>query len=115
MNQSKVCGIGNIYANEILFRAKIHPQRVTNTMTSAEIDALAHIIPAVLCAAIDRMGTTLGNSVSDFRTVYNIEGDFQSMLNVYGLAGEPCKKCGNEIKRIVQKGRSSFFCEHCQK
>ena len=115
MNQNKVCGIGNIYANEILFHCKIHPQRKTNTLTSVEIKHLAQTIPAVLKKAIERMGTTLGNSASDFRTVYNIEGDFQSLLKVYGRAGESCDKCGTEIIRIVQKGRSSFVCENCQK
>ncbi len=115
MNQNKVCGIGNIYANEILFRCKIHPRRIANIITCDEIMCLAQTIPDVLKAAIERMGTTLGHSASDFRTVYNIEGDFQSLLTVYGRAGESCDECGNEIKRIVQKGRSSFFCENCQK
>lgn len=115
MNQNKVCGIGNIYANEILFRCKIHPRRIANSLTSAEIMHLAQTIPVVLNTAIERMGTTLGNSASDFRTVYNIEGDFQTLLKVYGRAGDSCDECGTEIRRIVQKGRSTFVCENCQK
>ena len=109
-----MCGIGNIYASEILFRSKIHPKRIANSLADNEIEVLAETIPDVLCSAIDRMGTSLGDSASNYRTVYNIEGEFQNLLQVYGREGEPCINCGNNISRIVQKGRSSYYCEKCQ-
>ena len=115
IDQKKIAGIGNIYANEILFRSGIHPKRVSSSLTAPETERLFHTIPKVLSTAISRMGTTLGNKVSDYRNVYGKNGDFQTFLQVYGRTGEPCLTCGEPIIRIVQKGRSSFVCENCQK
>lgn len=115
LDQNKIAGIGNIYANEILFRSAIHPRRRANTLSEDEIERLFHIIPKVLDLAIQKMGTTLGNKVSDYRSVYNVEGEFQNILTVYGREGEDCLKCGSPIIRIKQKDRSSFVCENCQK
>ncbi len=114
MDQNKIAGIGNIYANEILFRAGIHPQRRANSLSDAEIARLFDWVPRVLELAIEKMGTTLGNRVSDYRSVFNMEGEFQNVLMVYGREGEPCLKCGSPIIRIKQKDRSSFVCPHCQ-
>lgn len=114
MDQTKIAGIGNIYANEILFRSGIHPQRRANTLSDEEIEKLFHFIPTVLDLAIQKMGTSIGNKVSDYRSVYNIEGGFQNILAVYGREGESCLKCGTPITRIKQKDRSSYFCSHCQ-
>jgi len=115
MDQTKIAGIGNIYANEVLFRAGIHPERPANTLSDDEVERLFHIIPKILALAIQKMGTTIGNKVSDYRSVYNIEGEFQNILAVYGREGEPCLKCGTPIVRIKQKDRSSFVCENCQR
>lgn len=115
LDQNKIAGIGNIYASEILFRSGIHPQRRANTLSDEEREKLFNIIPKVLELAVQKMGTTLGNKVSDYRSVYNVEGEFQNILAVYGREGKPCLKCGAAIIRIKQKGRSSFVCEHCQK
>ena len=115
LDQTKIAGVGNIYANEILFRSGIHPQRRANTLSDEEIKKLAYFIPSVLDLAIQKMGTTLGNKISDYRSVYNIEGEFQNILAVYGREGESCLKCGSKIIRIKQKDRSSFVCETCQK
>lgn len=115
LDQTKIAGIGNIYANEILFRARIHPERRALTLTDEEIQRLYHIIPKVLQLAIDKMGTSIGDRISDYRSVYNMQGEFQNLLMVYGRAGEPCLKCGAPIIRIKQKDRSSFVCENCQK
>ena len=114
LDQKKVVGIGNIYANETLFRTNIHPSRRANTLTEDEAKALFKMIPAVLQTAIDHMGTTLGDKPSDYRTVYNIDGDFQNLLKVYGREGEPCYTCGSTVERLVHGGRSSFVCPHCQ-
>jgi formamidopyrimidine-DNA glycosylase len=115
LDQTKIAGIGNIYANEILFRAGIHPQRQAMTLNEEEIERLYHIIPRVLELAIDKMGTSIGNKVSDYRSVYNMQGEFQNVLAVYGREGKPCLKCGSPIIRIKQKARSTFVCENCQK
>ncbi|MBN1350766.1 DNA-formamidopyrimidine glycosylase [candidate division KSB1 bacterium] len=111
MNQSKIAGIGNIYASEILFRSRIHPERLTSSLTAGEIEVLHQMIRTVLRESIDQMGTT----ISDFRTAYNSEGNFQNFLQVYGKANQPCSQCAGLIKRIIQKQRSTFFCEMCQK
>ncbi len=114
MDQSKIAGIGNIYANEILFRCKIHPQRRVDTLSDAEIKTIFEFVPDVLRAAVEKMGTSLGNGKQNFRSLYNIEGEFQKMIMVYGREGEPCYSCGSEVQRIRQKQRSSFFCKKCQ-
>jgi formamidopyrimidine-DNA glycosylase len=115
LDQNKIAGIGNIYANEILFRCGIHPRRQANSLSDDEIVKLFIAIPKILELAVQKMGTTLGNRVSDYRSVYNVEGEFQNILTVYGREGEPCLKCGSPIVRIKQKDRSSFVCENCQK
>ncbi len=115
LDQNKIAGIGNIYANEILFRCGIHPKRQASSLSDDEIVKLYIAIPKVLELAVQKMGTTLGNKVSDYRSVYNVEGEFQNILTVYGREGEPCLKCGLPIVRIKQKDRSSFVCENCQK
>lgn len=115
MDQNKIAGVGNIYANEVLFRSGIHPQRRANTLTDEEVEKLLRFIPKILELAVEKMGTTLGNKVSDYRSVYNIEGEYQNVLTVYGHEGQPCVKCGTPIVRIKQKDRSSFVCEKCQR
>jgi formamidopyrimidine-DNA glycosylase len=115
LDQEKIVGIGNIYANEILFRTGIHPLRRACSLTKPEQQALFAAIPQVLQTAIDHMGTTLGNAPSDFRSVYNVDGDFQTMLMVYAREGEPCLTCGSTIERIAHHGRSSFVCPQCQR
>lgn len=115
MDQKKIVGIGNIYASEILFHCRIHPKRVAKSLKATEVENLFSVIPQVLRAAIAHMGTTIGNNASDYRNVYNIEGDFQSLLQVYARMGEPCYNCSEPIIRIVQKGRSSYFCKKCQR
>lgn len=114
MDQNKIAGIGNIYANEILFRAGIHPERRANTLSDEEIGKLFYWIHRVLELAVQKMGTTLGDRASDYRSVFNMEGEFQNILMVYGREGEPCFHCGQPIIRIKQKDRSSFICKHCQ-
>ncbi|OQX85594.1 DNA-formamidopyrimidine glycosylase, partial [candidate division KSB1 bacterium 4484_87] len=84
MDQKKIAGIGNIYASEILFRCRIHPERKINELTEAEIKSLYEQIPLVLNLAIEKMGTSLGDGEGNFRSVYNIEGEFQKLIRVYG-------------------------------
>lgn len=110
LDQTKIAGIGNIYASEVLFLCGIQPERRTGTLTPPEVKLLHQHIPAILQRSIDLKGTT----VYDFRTAENKKGSFQLELKVYGRNGEKCFKCGTEIKRIVQKQRSSYFCARCQ-
>jgi len=115
MDQRRIAGLGNIYAAEALWRAGIDPRRGGETLTNKEIQALHPAIVGILKEAIDNMGTTFGETVSDYRNVYGDYGEFQDLLAVYGRGKEPCPRCGESITRIVQAGRSTFFCPGCQR
>ena len=111
MDQRALGGIGNIYANEILFRAGIRPGRQSRRLTRRELTALLHAIRSVLRSAI-RLG---GSSISDYRDSEGRPGYFQLHLRVYDRAGHPCARCQTPIRRVVHAGRSSFYCPRCQK
>ncbi len=111
MDQRALGGIGNIYANEILFRAGIRPSRRAGRLTRRETARLLHAIRAVLRSAI-RLG---GSSISDYRDGAGRPGYFQLRLGVYDRAGQPCRRCGVPIRRAVHAGRSSFYCPQCQR
>jgi formamidopyrimidine-DNA glycosylase len=111
MDQRALGGIGNIYANEILFRAGIRPGRAARRLTRRELCALLVATRAVLHSAI-RHG---GSSISDYRDGEGRTGYFQLRLRVYDRAGRPCPRCGTPIRRAVHAGRSSFYCRKCQK
>ena len=111
MDANKIVGVGNIYANEALFRAQIHPQKPAGKLTRAQWQKLAGAIRRTLKIAIANGGTTL----NDF---YNSDGEmgyFQNHLRVYGREGESCEACGATIRRLVQLGRSSYYCPRCQR
>ncbi len=110
MDQTRIAGIGNIYACEALHRAAIGPRRAVHTLTLAERERLAHEIHVVLDRAIEQRGTT----ISDFRDLDERPGTYGSELRVYDREGEPCPRCGSAIRRIVQGGRSTFYCAACQ-
>ncbi len=113
LDQRKIAGIGNIYAAEALWRAKIDPRRPANSLHSTEIAALHDGITSVLFDAIEQLGTTIGSSVSDYRSSEG-SGSFQNRLAVYGRENEPCERCGTSIERVIQAGRSTCFCPACQ-
>lgn len=115
MDQRKIAGIGNIYAAEALWRAGIDPRRAANTLSRVQVAALHRSVIDVLSEAIEQMGTTFGVSVSDYRNSEGAEGRFQNHLSIYGRHGEPCKRCGETIERIVQGGRSTCLCPQCQR
>jgi len=110
LDQHRISGIGNIYACESLFRAKIDPARGGNTLSLAESRRLLREVRAILREAIRHNGTT----ISDFRSVDDKTGDFQNWLRVYDRTGQPCRGCGTPIVRIRQGQRSTWFCPHCQ-
>lgn len=111
MDQHRIAGIGNIYANEILFKSGIHPERRAHTLSKAEVSLLVRTTKEILKKAIKERGTT----IRDYKDPEGREGRFQDFLMVYGKEGEPCKRCGSPIRRIRQGGRSTYLCERCQK
>jgi formamidopyrimidine-DNA glycosylase len=111
LDQSKVAGIGNIYALEALFRARVRPTRRAHRVTAAEVGALVDALGAVLTEAIHHRGTTL----SDYRDAAGESGAFEPLLRVYGREGLPCSRCGTAIKRRVLTNRSAFYCPACQR
>lgn len=110
LRQDKLVGLGNYLASEILFRAKIRPTRQTNYLKKKEIAALQKMTVKIIQLAIKNCGTTL----SDYLDAEGNSGSFQNFLYVYGRADKPCKVCRTKIKRIVQAGRSTFYCPKCQ-
>ncbi len=111
LNQKLLSGVGNIYADESLFRAGIRPRRRTASLTRAELRKLHACVQEVLHEAID-LG---GSSVSDYVDAEGREGFFQLRHRVYGREGEPCLVCGTAVKRVIIAGRSSHYCPRCQK
>jgi formamidopyrimidine-DNA glycosylase len=110
MDSHVVVGVGNIYASEALFRARIHPRRVSRRLTLKECARLARAVRSTLAGAIRAGGTTLRNYVS---TEGN-PGAFRQKLYVYMREGRPCRACGTLIRHITQGQRSSYFCPQCQ-
>ena len=111
MDGHVVVGVGNIYANEALFRSGIRPQLAAGKLSQRQCTKLVDQIRATLSDAIDRGGSTL----RDFVNSAGQPGYFQQNYWVYGRAGKPCKQCGLPIRQIRQGQRSSFFCRNCQK
>lgn len=110
MDAKFVVGIGNIYAAESLFSAKIAPQRLAESLTLADWQRLIVAIQAVLTAAL----ASGGSSIRDFQRVNGESGYFQHQFAVYQRAGLPCPVCATPIRTLRQAGRSTFFCPQCQ-
>lgn len=113
LDQKLVAGLGNIYVCEALFRAGIAPRRKAKDLSKARVERLVPIIRDVLSEAIEAGGSSL----KDYRKADGELGYFQHSFDVYGREDEPCKtpNCGQPIRRIVQSGRSTFFCKQCQR
>ena len=111
MDASLIVGIGNIYASEALFRSGIHPERMASSLTDKDIKKLHEQIIITLEDAIRAGGSTL----KDFSKANGESGYFQYQFKAYGREGLPCFICKTLIQRIVQSGRSSFFCSKCQR
>jgi len=110
LNQEMIAGIGNIYADEALFSAGLHPARLVNSLTDAELEALYHAIRQVLTESIRHRGTTK----RDYRDGEGQPGSHQDYLRVYGRKGEPCTVCGAPIAKMMFGGRGTHFCPICQ-
>jgi formamidopyrimidine-DNA glycosylase len=111
LDQHVIAGIGNIYASEILFQSKIKPTRPANRLKKEEVKLLYRSIIQVLREAIASRGTSMRN----YRDGDGNKGNFMNKITVYGRANEICRHCrAQSIKKIVQAGRSTFYCSHCQ-
>jgi formamidopyrimidine-DNA glycosylase len=110
MNANIVVGVGNIYASEALFRARINPKRAAGRISLQRYDALAEAIRSVLQRAIRAGGTTL----RDYYGGFGEAGWFQQELDVYGREDEPCHRCNGPVTAIVQGQRATYYCKRCQ-
>lgn len=111
LSQRPVAGLGNIYVDEALWRAKIHPKTAANKLKKAKAHALVPIIKEILSASLEAQGTTL----NDYRTVEGDSGEYAAALQVYGRKGLSCHRCAKKIERIVVAGRGTHICPNCQK
>lgn len=115
LDQTKVAGIGNIYAVESLWRARVSPRRRARNVGPERARRLHHAIVEVLTEAVGKAGTTLGETALDYVDSEGAPGEFASFLAVYDREGEPCLRCRTPIRRIVQGQRSTYYCPHCQR
>jgi formamidopyrimidine-DNA glycosylase len=111
LNQERIAGVGNIYADEALYRARIHPLRPVGILRRPQLGALRDAVVDVLEAGIDAKGA----SIDDFRDTDGAEGSFQERFLVYGREGEPCFRCGRPIRKLRLGGRGTYFCSWCQR
>jgi len=110
LDQRHIAGVGNIYADEALFRAMIHPLRPAGRLTKADWERVREGIEQALGAGIEAKGA----SIDDFRHVDGARGSFQDLFLVHRRAGRPCPSCGTMIRKIVVVGRGTYVCERCQ-
>jgi formamidopyrimidine-DNA glycosylase len=110
LDQHKIAGIGNIYADEALYRARVHPLRAAGKLTGAQWALLRETIRDALQAGIDARGAT----IDDFRDLDGARGSFQDRFLVHRRADEPCPQCGGTIRKLRAAGRGTYVCERCQ-
>jgi formamidopyrimidine-DNA glycosylase len=111
LDQRRIAGVGNIYADEALFRARIHPLVPAGRLKRAQLAALHDAVRAVLEAGIDAGGST----IDDFRHADGVRGSFQDEFLVHTRRGEPCPVCGEGIVKLVAAGRGTYVCQSCQR
>ena len=111
LDQSIIAGIGNIYANEILFASCINPTRESSTLNNIELQSIIDNTKIILEKAI----TMGGSTIHSYTSVDGVTGLFQQELLVHTRKDEPCKKCGNNIQKIIIGGRGTYYCSNCQK
>ncbi|HEX2414025.1 MAG TPA: bifunctional DNA-formamidopyrimidine glycosylase/DNA-(apurinic or apyrimidinic site) lyase [Thermoleophilaceae bacterium] len=111
LNQERIAGVGNIYADEALFRARIHPLRPVGTLKRPQIEALRGAVVESLELGIDSKGA----SIDDYRQVDGARGSFQDRFLVHTREGEPCPRCGTPIQKLRAAGRGTYVCPNCQR
>ena len=115
LNQRFIAGLGNIYVDEALWKAGIHPLRISCSLSKKEITALHRAIPYVLHTGLRNMGTTLGGGEGNFYSVAGRRGRNADQLKVFHRGGQDCPRCGSAIQRILVGQRSSHICPQCQR
>ena len=110
LDQKRMAGVGNIYADEALFRARIHPLRPVGSLTRAQLEALREAVIASLRAGIDAKGA----SIDDFRDPYGVQGSFQDQFLVHLREGLPCTRCQTTVVKLRAAGRGTYVCPACQ-
>ena len=111
LNQERIAGVGNIYADEALYRARIHPLRPVGTLKRSQIEALREGVVESLELGIDSKGA----SIDDYRHVDGAQGSFQDRFLVHLREGEPCLRCGTRIQKLRAAGRGTYVCPSCQR
>jgi formamidopyrimidine-DNA glycosylase len=114
LDQSIVAGLGNIYADEALWESKIHPERLSDSLDDAELNALFKAIKHVLKVGVKNRGTSLGGGKTNYRDVEGESGGHREQVKAHGRAGKSCERCGTSLERIVVAQRGTTFCPVCQ-
>lgn len=114
LDQSVVAGLGNIYADEALWEAELHPERLSDSLSAAEHATLFKAIKHVLKVGVRNRGTSLGNGKTNYRDVEGASGGHREQVKAYGRTGKPCARCGCLLEKIVVAQRGTHFCPVCQ-
>ena len=114
LDQSMVAGLGNIYADEALWKSKIHPERRSDALTDAELENLFKAIKQVLKIGVKNRGTSLGDGKTNYRDVEGESGGHRDEVKAYGRSGKPCARCKTALEKIVVAQRGTTFCPKCQ-
>lgn len=115
LDQTFLAGLGNIYVDEALWEACLHPLQPANQLSQQEISRLYHSIRLVLQRGIDTQGTTLGSGRTNYYRLDGSKGHHQNLLNVFRRTGQSCPRCGHMIERLVVAQRSTHICPNCQR
>ncbi len=115
LDQSVIAGLGNIYADEALWEAKIHPQRLSDSLNEIELEVLFSAIRHVLKTGVRNRGTSLGEGKSNYRDVDGESGGHRERVKAYGRGGLPCERCGTPMEKTIVAQRGTHFCPVCQK
>ena len=115
LDQSFIAGLGNIYTDEVLYSAKLHPLRRADTLNRIEARRLWQAIRRTLEHAIQRRGTSLGGGEGNYRSANRAQGNFRRFLKVYQRTGQPCARCKTPIVRLIVGQRGTHICPHCQR
>lgn len=114
LDQSVVAGLGNIYADEALWESKIHPERLSDSLSKREVESLFMAIRHVLLVGIENRGTSLGDGKTNYRDVEGESGGHREEVKAYGRTGQPCERCGTPLIKIIVAQRGTHFCPSCQ-
>ncbi|MEE9367354.1 MAG: bifunctional DNA-formamidopyrimidine glycosylase/DNA-(apurinic or apyrimidinic site) lyase [Pontiella sp.] len=114
LDQGIVAGLGNIYADEAMWESKIHPERLSDSLSDAELAKLFRAIRHVLTVGVKNRGTSLGDGKTNYRDVEGESGGHREEVKAYGRGGQPCKKCKTALEKTVVAQRGTTFCPRCQ-